>query len=218
MKTACLEIERPVRVRAPYNRQSRLIKAGKPREVRSTRRRRTRWPVTFPSRYIETYIALIDVQPYWTYAHWEVAETELERARNEISSPGEFVIRVYDVTWIHFNGSNAHSYFDIALDKEVCNWYINLRSTGQSLMADIGLRALDGKFVAVARSNCVQVPRACEAADGEVRWMFVDGDPRKRTFSGPDEEGNNRRPYHWDTFGPGSFFGQEITRWMEIVR
>ena len=25
--------------------------------------------------------------------------------------------------------------------------------------------------------------------------------------------GNNQRPYFWDTFGPDSYFGQDVTRW-----
>ena len=27
---------------------------------------------------------------------------------------------------------------------------------------------------------------------------------------------NNKVPYKWDTFGPGSFFGQDISHWMPI--
>ena len=31
-----------------------------------------------------------------------------------------------------------------------------------------------------------------------------------------DEDGNNKRPYNWETFGPSSFFGQDITHWLEL--
>ena len=27
---------------------------------------------------------------------------------------------------------------------------------------------------------------------------------------------NNSKPYHWESFGPGSFFGQEVDYWMPI--
>ena len=37
-----------------------------------------------------------------------------------------------------------------------------------------------------------------------------------RTFRSADEHGNNKRPYCFDVFGPGSFNGQEIICWMPI--
>ena len=44
-------------------------------------------------------------------------------------------------------------------------------------------------------------------------------DPRSieaRTYHAADECGNNLKPYIFDTFGPESFFGQEVTHWMLI--
>lgn len=42
------------------------------------------------------------------------------------------------------------------------------------------------------------------------------GSPRGRTYRACDEGHNNQRPYCWQAFGPGTFFGQEITHWMPI--
>jgi hypothetical protein len=39
---------------------------------------------------------------------------------------------------------------------------------------------------------------------------------RKRIFQGSDEDGNNKRPYNWKSFGPGSYFGQEVEHWAYI--
>ena len=33
------------------------------------------------------------------------------------------------------------------------------------------------------------------------------------TIRGQDQHGNNLRPYRWEPFGAGSFFGQDIDRW-----
>lgn len=41
---------------------------------------------------------------------------------------------------------------------------------------------------------------------------------RKRTYESADEDGNNRRPYRWDCFGPGSLFGQEVDYWCPLPR
>ena len=41
-------------------------------------------------------------------------------------------------------------------------------------------------------------------------------DRRKTTVTGADEAGNNRRPYCWEEFGPGSFFGQDVDCWYDL--
>lgn len=33
-----------------------------------------------------------------------------------------------------------------------------------------------------------------------------------------DEWGNNKKPYEFDEFGPGSFFGQDIDIWCELPK
>lgn len=40
--------------------------------------------------------------------------------------------------------------------------------------------------------------------------------PRKHTQHGEDEQGNNRRPYCWDEFGPGKLFGQDVDFWCHL--
>ena len=50
------------------------------------------------------------------------------------------------------------------------------------------------------------------------REKLSDNHPLKGTFRFGDEDGNNLRPYRWDTFGPGDFFGQEISHWCYIER
>jgi len=39
---------------------------------------------------------------------------------------------------------------------------------------------------------------------------------RSRVYKSEDEHGNNLVPYYWNSFGPDSFFGQDITHWMPI--
>jgi len=147
-------------------------------------------PPTFPARYDESYIALIEVQAYWIFAHWEIAQADLEAAHRALGG-GELVIRVYDVTYIIFNGYNAHHFFDINVGERDGSWYINLWLPDKSLIAEIGLRSVarpgePPRFIPIARSNCVQTPRTGQATDGEQRWLRVPGDPREAQFV-PDE-------------------------------
>lgn len=39
---------------------------------------------------------------------------------------------------------------------------------------------------------------------------------RKHTWKPQDEGFNNERPYYWSTFGPSSFFGQDVDFWCEL--
>ncbi len=139
-------------------------------------------PTTFPERYGQTYLVLVDVEPHTVFAFWEIEEMDLERAQLGLSGPSELVIRVYDVTYIVFDGGNAHSYFDVVVEGKTHSWYIHPSLDGRSFIADIGLRGRDGGFVVLARSNCVQMPHAAEATDGDTKWMRVEGDPRRRQF------------------------------------
>lgn len=48
------------------------------------------------------------------------------------------------------------------------------------------------------------------------RNLLANDNPRKKTYSFGDEEGNNLVPYKWDTFGTSSFFGQEASCWCHL--
>ena len=137
-------------------------------------------PATFPDRYRETFLVLMDVEPHTLFAFWEIDEMDLERVQRELPTKSRMVLRVYDVTYIIFDGGNAHSYFDVAVEGKAHNWYLHMGPEGRSVIADIGLRGEDGKFVALARSNCVQMPRDGAPLDGQSKWMFVEGNPRRR--------------------------------------
>lgn len=44
----------------------------------------------------------------------------------------------------------------------------------------------------------------------------MDGTQRALTFKAADEYNNNRKPYCWKKFGPGTYFGQDVTHWMPL--
>jgi hypothetical protein len=50
----------------------------------------------------------------------------------------------------------------------------------------------------------------------QERDSLADSDPRKGAYKFGDQEGNNKVPYEWDTFGSSSFFGQEVDYWEEL--
>lgn len=50
----------------------------------------------------------------------------------------------------------------------------------------------------------------------EEREKLDDFNPRKRTYCLGDVFGNNLVPYEWQTFGPITYFGQEVVAWAYI--
>ena len=55
----------------------------------------------------------------------------------------------------------------------------------------------------------------------EAGWCLSEGYTQcKRSvlFKSEDEQSNNKKPYCWQQFGPGCFFGQDIDCWMYIPK
>lgn len=126
----------------------------------------------------ESRIVLMDIDPYRLHAYWEITHRDKKRITEQLdepSHPQKNIIRVYDVTYIHFDGNNANSYFDIEIDEDKGNWYINIWSPHKSLCAEIGMKSLQGNFHPIARSNFIDTPKAYQSSSGEEQWMKVTG-------------------------------------------
>ena len=94
-----------------------------------------------PHTYNEDRIALQIRDPWWIHCYWEVtalSKDKLKESFGEQYLQASWALRVYDVSSIIFNGFNAHRYFDISLNAESDNWYINV-SSGRSYCVDLGL-------------------------------------------------------------------------------
>jgi hypothetical protein len=129
-------------------------------------------PTELPASYGRTRLTLVEIEPHWIHAYWEIAAPDCEAARTK-AGDGAWVLRFYDVTGVEFDGANARDSFDVPVDVSAGNWYVNLWSGGKTYCAEIGLRA-DGAFVPVSRSGVVQVPAATAAPCAEAEWMKVE--------------------------------------------
>jgi hypothetical protein len=132
-----------------------------------------------PEAYDKDRLVLMPIDPYWVHAYWEIAAQSVPEPRSGAekgSGQARYVLRVYDVTFIHFDGTNAHSFFDIEITPETRNWYINLLSPGKSLCADLGLVQPDGTFSALVRSNVIQTSTPWVSPNTQERWVRVEED------------------------------------------
>jgi hypothetical protein len=111
------------------------------------------------------------VDPYLIHAYWEIADADLLRVQTEMGpshSTARPVLRIYDITYIDFDGTNAHHLFDIEIDLRPRNWYVHLWSPEKTYCADLGFTIPEGRFFPVVRSNIVHVPRSEPSPRSEV--------------------------------------------------
>jgi hypothetical protein len=123
-----------------------------------------------PWSYGETELVLMPVDPFLIHAYWDFSPGDWEKVRRH-RRPA--VLRIYDVTMIRFDGTNAHSHFDVPLALDAQNWYVPLWSAEKSLCADLGWPLPDGSFRTLVRSNVIQTPRAGVSIFEEARWVEV---------------------------------------------
>jgi hypothetical protein len=116
------------------------------------------------------------VHPRLLYGYWEITPESSRQAKNALGAEikgGRSVVRMYDVSLIDFNGSNAHQVFDIDVGLEAPGWYIHLWSPDKSYVADLGFLARTGRFHAIVRSNTAHSPRTTISPRTDERWMRV---------------------------------------------
>lgn len=161
--------------------------------------------VDLPHSYNQTKLTLIARDPYWAYAYWEIAPSSIEDIRQQIRQEIDravYALRVYDVSYIDFNGSNANRQFDIDVGSSANNWYINLWNDSASFCADLGLRCPDGRFFRLARSNFVTTPRANPSNRSEEIWMKREADKSGQpyVFGGVQRRANTAPARNYRTF------------------
>jgi len=131
-----------------------------------------------PLRYNDNKIVLLARDPYWCFAYWDIAADFMEEKAKEAKKSGSYdlILRVYDVTDIIFNGTNAHKFVDIKVNGDSNNWYINVWASDRSYVVDLGFKTADGRFILIARSNVVSTPRDRVSDKTDEEWMVVDED------------------------------------------
>ncbi len=132
-------------------------------------------PQELPGQYGQDKIILQVRDPWWIHAYWEVRPVTLERLINELQDEfysGKRILRVYDVSQIIFNGHNAHKFFDIQINEQSNNWYIDTGGPGRSWCVDFGLLLPEGRFITIVRSNTVQTPSDGPSWITDEEWMI----------------------------------------------
>ncbi len=123
-----------------------------------------------PNSYESDRLSLLVVNPHLLFLYWDLSKQTYEK----MAKTGNVVVRLYDVTYILFDGKNAHRVFEAGVDLGVCrNYYFHVPCANADYIAEIGYKAQD-TFVPVLRSNLCRTPSDSPATTNRQRW-FVKG-------------------------------------------
>jgi len=164
--------------------KSRVHRAGKMRS--GPYRSPTGLTGTFPKQsydeipwsYGQTELTMMPVDPFSVFAYWDFSRKDWEAVA---ARRRPVVLRVYDITMIRFDGTNAHSHFDVPVTLESQNWYVPLWSAEKSLCAELGWLEPNGMFRPIVRSNVIGTPRAGISTYRGERWVEVRWSRRRPT-------------------------------------
>jgi hypothetical protein len=168
--------EMPVGAEEPLMAQERVAEAkfytGPVPELKSAPT--TRPYEELPPGYSEEKIVLMTRDPYVAYAYWEATPARIEREKAWFGWNSRLTIRIYDVTGVQFDGRNALGYYDQEVFERTGSWYFDLGRPTHSFCAELGLLSPEGKFLSLARSNFVTMPRDGVSDVVDEEWMVVD--------------------------------------------
>ncbi|MBM3249372.1 MAG: DUF4912 domain-containing protein [Candidatus Omnitrophica bacterium] len=177
------KLPKPAKKSAPPEEEKREIMGERETMVEKAKffqpeiapRPRREMPTELPSQYDRDRIVLQVRDPWWLHTYWEVRGQTFDRFKSELGESfyrAKRTLRVYDVSQINFNGSNAHRYFDIFVSEHTNNWYIDAGGSGKSWIVDYGLLLPDGRFITIVRSNVAHTPIEGPSWITDEEWMI----------------------------------------------
>jgi len=129
---------------------------------------------TLPHEYGGERMALLARDPFMALCYWELPQHRLDQERDRFSRDSKLCVRIYDVTGVQFNGTNATAYYDQEVYERVGSWYFDFGRPTHSFCADLGLLSPDGRFLTLIRSNTVLMPRDGVSDVLDEEWMLVE--------------------------------------------
>lgn len=109
-----------------------------------------------PAGYGESRIVLLPRDPQWAYTYWDVPNEHKEELRRQGGQ--QLALRIYDVTDINIDFQSPHSLQEYPADELAREWYLPIPVSDRDYVIDIGYRAVDGRWLVLARSARVHIP------------------------------------------------------------
>jgi glycogen(starch) synthase len=122
------------------------------------------------------HVGLAAVAPYQGFAHWRILHSwveETSRRKGDAWHNCRLVLRVYDVSFIEFNGFNAHSIQDHTAPGLCGQMLFKVPRPGTWHLAEVGFLLRNGEFIPAARSQSVPFPPDAVSRHGGNAALLV---------------------------------------------
>jgi glycogen(starch) synthase len=126
----------------------------------------------------EAHVGLGPVSPAEGFAHWRIPHEWVERTAARKGGAWHHcrpVLRLYDVSYIQFNGFNAHRIQDHTLPSLCGELFYRLPRPGTWQLGEVGFLLRDGEFIPAARSQATPFPADAWSPRGSHAALLVDG-------------------------------------------
>ena len=144
VKTAETKTEKKTRTTA--------TKAKKVAEVVETAAKKDAAPEAIPQTFDAEYLVLMQKDPNWMQAFWEVSENRIEAAKN---GKGKLVLRLFDVTNdLTVKRNKKHKFHDVVVPADARSWYVE-NKISNNCKAQLGVVAA-GKFEPIVETGPMQ--------------------------------------------------------------
>lgn len=128
-----------------------------------------------PEGYGRTSVYLLPRDPFWMFSYWEVTEQtvrETKKAHGEdIFFRAQPTLRMHEIS--KEPGGRELQLVDVPVRLETKNWYLNTDREGSSWYVELGLKTPDGKFIFLAKSNSVGLPRGGVSNVLDEQWATL---------------------------------------------
>jgi hypothetical protein len=173
-----------------------------------------------PQGYGDEKVTLLSRDPFVAYAYWEVTPARIEREKKWFGWDSKICVRIYDITGVQFDGRNAIGYYDQEVFERAGSWYFDFGRPAHSFCADLGLLSTGGRFLTIARSNYITMPRDAVSEVIDEEWMMVDEEfwklygyeGSRRGVSSPEMQEMLKRRREMEITSPGLFSADRAKR------
>src|SRR5262249_30245396 len=124
-----------------------------------------------------SHVGVHYVSPAQGFVHWRILQSWIDKVARERGHAWHncrMILRLYDVSYIEFNGFNAHGIVNITLPKICGHMFFGLPRPGTFQLGEVGFGLRNGEFIAAARSLTVQFPADAASRKGGHAALLVD--------------------------------------------
>ena len=110
---------------------------------------------------VASHVALAAVSPKSGFIHWRMLHSWIEdtaRRKGGAWHQCRMILRVYDVSYVNFNGLNARRILNMPISQICGQQFFTLPLAGSHQLAEVGFELRSGEFIPAARSSFVQFP------------------------------------------------------------